>query len=256
VTGREPVTCPYHAFAPARELRDHLLCFWTVGPHSGGSETVLPDGSIDVVWREGRGPVIAGPDTGPVPSTRPAGATVVGASFRPGAAPAMLGIPADELRDLRVPFTELWGGDAERLEYRLDGAASSSTRLRLMQEELRGRLKRAQHPDRLVGAAVAQLHQAGLTRVGAIGERFGISERQLRRRFNAAVGYGPKTLARVLRFQRMLALARERATIDLGKLALDAGYADQAHMTAECSRVAGAPPARLIAERYLVSTTA
>ena len=38
----------------------------------------------------------------------------------------------------------------------------------------------------------------------------GVSERQLRRRFADAVGYGPKTLARVLRFQRFLALARRR----------------------------------------------
>ena len=79
----------------------------------------------------------------------------------------------------------------------------------------------------------------------------GISERQLRRRFHAAVGFGPKTLARILRFQRMLSLVRQRASRrDLARLALDAGYADQAHMTAECTRLAGLPPGRLIAERY------
>ena len=41
----------------------------------------------------------------------------------------------------------------------------------------------------------------------------GVSERQLRRRFVDAVGYGPKTLARVLRFQRFLALARGRGEL-------------------------------------------
>jgi AraC-like DNA-binding protein len=250
----ETPSCPYRGLAPPPELREHLLCGWTVGPHSGGTETVLPDGSIDLVWREGHAPFLAGPDTGPVPSERPPGSTVVGVSFRPGAAPAMLGIPADELRDLRVPLAEVWGGDAG-LEQRLDDGEAPRARLRVIERELRRRLKDAERPDRLVVEAVARLRAPAPRRVCAIGEELGISERQLRRRFNAAVGYGPKTLARVLRFQRMLALARNGASRDLGHLAVDAGYADQAHMTAECTRLAGAPPARLLAERYLLPTT-
>jgi methylphosphotriester-DNA--protein-cysteine methyltransferase len=144
------------------------------------------------------------------------------------------------------------GRDAERLEASLDGAGPASARLKLLGHELRRRLKHAEHPDQLVAAAVARLRNTQPRSVSAIAEEVGISERQLRRRFQATVGYGPKTLARVLRFQRMLAIARERSSRDLGQLAVDAGYADQAHMTAECTRLAGLPPGRLIAERYLL----
>ena len=252
MTASEPAGCPYRGLAPPPELRAHLLSVWTVGPASGGTETVLPDGSIDIVWPEGERPIVAGPDTGPVPSTRPPRSTVVGASFRPGAAPAMLDIPADELRDLRVPLSEAWGRDAERLETSLDGARSASARLKLLGHELRRRLKRAERPDQLVAAAVARLRDTHATSVSEIAQELGISERQLRRRFDTTVGYGPKTLARVLRFQQMLALARQRSSRDLGQLALDAGYADQAHMTMECTRLAGLPPGQLIAERYLL----
>jgi AraC-like DNA-binding protein len=95
------------------------------------------------------------------------------------------------------------------------------------------------------------LRANGLRRVQGLADAIGISERQLRRRFHAAVGYGPKTLARVLRFQRMLRLAAGRGGEPerLARLALEAGYADQAHMTAECTRLAGQPPARLLASR-------
>ena len=72
-----------------------------------------------------------------------------------------------------------------------------------------------------------------------------MSERQLRRRFADAVGYGPKTLARVLRFQRFLALAGRGD--DLAGLAFEAGYADQAHLTRECRRLSGRTPAELVA---------
>ena len=92
-------------------------------------------------------------------------------------------------------------------------------------------------PDPLVRAAATGAQRTAL----------GIGDRQLRRRFADAVGYGPKTLERVLRFQRFLALAAREAAPDLARLALEAGYADQAHLTRECSRLAGLPPAALLA---------
>jgi AraC-like DNA-binding protein len=248
-------SCPWHGLAPPPELGKHLLCGWTIGPASGGTETMLPDGCMHIVWPEGDVPILAGPHTTHVPSSRPPGSTVVGASFRPGAAPAVLAIPASELRDLRLPLVEVWDGRAEPLALAIADARSPSDRLKLIAEELRRRLNGAEPADRLVATAVSRLKGARLSRVRAIGEELGISERQLRRRFHAAVGYGPKTLARVLRFQRMLALARTRTSRgDLTQLALDAGYADHAHMTAECTRLAGIPPARLLAERYLLPT--
>lgn len=105
----------------------------------------------------------------------------------------------------------------------------------------------------LVAAAVAWLERdpAAAGRVGALGPTVGLGERQLRRRFQAGVGYGPKTLARVLRFQRLLALLRDDqgGRPSLAEVAVRAGYADQAHMTAECTRLAGRSPAALVAGR-------
>jgi AraC-like DNA-binding protein len=246
-----PLNSGYRELAPWAELRDHLACVWSLEPAARRTEAVLPDGCMDIVWRDGFGLVCAGPDTGPVAVSRRPGSTVVGARFRPGAGPALLGIPASELRDLRVPLAGLWGSEAARLEHDLAGAASVEARQRLLQHQLLGRMRTAQPPDRVVAGAVAMLRANGLRRVQGLADAIGISERQLRRRFHAAVGYGPKTLARVLRFQRMLRLAAGRAGEPerLARLALEAGYADQAHMTAECTRLAGQPPARLLASR-------
>lgn len=248
---RESGTVSYRELAPAPELGDYLHCGWVIEPDGSRSEAILPDGCIDIVWRAGRGVIVAGPDTRPVPVVRRPGSSAVGIRFRPGTAPAMLGVPADALRDLRLPLAELWGDDAKRLEDRLEGAGSAPDRLELLEDGLRRRLVDAERPDGLVAAAVTRLRGREPLPVRDLADALAVSERQLRRRFHAAVGYGPKTLARILRFHRMLALARQRASRgDLARLALDAGYADQAHMTAECTRLAGVPPARLIAERY------
>jgi AraC-like DNA-binding protein len=100
--------------------------------------------------------------------------------------------------------------------------------------------------DPLARAAALEMATPG-ARVDALGAALGVSERQLRRRFADAVGYGPKTLARVLRFQRFLTLSRNGD--DLARLALDAGYADQAHLTRETRRLAGRTPLELVLAR-------
>ena len=82
-------------------------------------------------------------------------------------------------------------------------------------------------------------------RVAAVAAELGVSARQLQRRVTDAVGYGPKTLARVLRFRRLQALPAG----PLVELALEAGYADQAHMTAEVTELAGISPVRFLKDR-------
>jgi len=69
-------------------------------------------------------------------------------------------------------------------------------------------------------------------------------ERQLRRRFDERVGYGPKTLAANLRFQRLVAELRS-ARLELAAAAAAAGYADQAHLSRESLRLAGLSPREL-----------
>jgi AraC-like DNA-binding protein len=248
----EPEGIAYRELPPPRDLGERLLCRWVLRPGAGRGErdVVLPDGCMDLIWRPGDGALVAGPDTGPAPVTRRPGATVIGVRFHPGAGPAILGLPAEELRDIRVPLAELWGDGGSRLEEGLDEASSPDERLALIEGELRRRAAAAGRPDRLVAGAVALLRRPNPPPVAGLADELGISERQLRRRFRFAVGYGPKTLARVLRFQRMLALARAGVSRgDLARLALAAGYADQAHMTVECTRLAGTSPGRLLARK-------
>jgi transcriptional regulator GlxA family with amidase domain len=102
-------------------------------------------------------------------------------------------------------------------------------------------------PDRPVQAAVVRLLDPSL-RVDRLAGELGFSERQLRRRFRAAVGYGPKTLQRVLRLRRVLARAAASDTnINLATAAFEAGYADQPHLGRECRAMTGLSTRQLIA---------
>ena len=80
-----------------------------------------------------------------------------------------------------------------------------------------------------------------------------ISERQLRRRFEAATGLAPTTLHRILRFQRFLALAWtcERPSTQVTRLAVEAGFVDHAHLSREAARLEGRSPRAFLSESEL-----
>lgn len=202
---------------------------------------VLPDGCIDIIWIEGAGTQIVGANTAAFVVQLPAGTRVVGARLRPGAAPALLGVAAEAVRDLRVPVQEVWASEGERLAATLNDHPDPLSGLRAA---LLARRAGAQPPDPLVRAAATRLARPDAA-VVRIASELGVSERQLRRRVTLAVGYGPKRLARVLRLWRALDAARTGE--DLARAALDAGYADQAHFANDCRALAGVPPSVVLA---------
>ncbi|MEU9167272.1 helix-turn-helix domain-containing protein [Streptomyces sp. NPDC048420] len=200
-----------------------------------GSGRVLPDGCMDLLWNEGR-LLVAGPDTrayvaGGAPSTW------VGLRFAPGSAPAFLGVPAHELRDLRAELADLWpASEVRRLRSRIARAADPATAL----EEIV--LERAAPPDPLLGALVTSLDAGRSVAVAA--DELGLGARQLHRRSLVAFGYGPKTLARILRLRRALVLAR--GGVPFAETAVRSGFADQAHLARDVKELAGVPLGRLL----------
>jgi AraC-like DNA-binding protein len=242
----------YRERAPVAALDRHVACVWRqrIGPGTAPRvHRIVPDGCVDIIWMDGSLHV-AGPDTGPVLAPLAPRSTVVGIRFRPGLAPTMLGLPAAELLDARVDLDLLWGRTTERLAERLSDAPGVETAMRVLERELIERLPESAPADPLIEGAVAELRAGPPAPVVAkLATNLGISERQLHRRCVSAFGYGPKTLDRVLRFQRFLAMARSAPwnQTGLARLAADAGYADQAHLARECRALGGLPPHLLLA---------
>ncbi|MFF3887226.1 helix-turn-helix domain-containing protein [Streptomyces sp. NPDC001914] len=211
------------------------------GDFGTARDAVLPDGCMDLLWTEGR-LLVAGPDTRPhVPDGVPGG--WAGVRFHPGTAPAYLGVPASELRDRRVDLADLWpAAEVRRLTARIDAAADPVDAL---EEVALLRAAEAEPPDPLLGDVVAAL-DAGRP-VAETADRLGLGARQLHRRSLAAFGYGPKTLARILRLQRALALAR--GGVPFAQTALRAGFADQAHLARDVRELTGATLGELVGRR-------
>jgi AraC-like DNA-binding protein len=232
----------YSELGPPPVLVPWLACTWERETEAGPPVRVLPDGCIDIVWIEGHGTQVVGPNTAAFAVSLPTGTRVAGARLRPGAAPSLLGVRAESLRDARIGVDEVWADDGRRLAARLDESSDPATAI---VSWLTGRAVRAKWPDQLLSEAIAALSRPAVA-IEGLADELGLSERQLRRRVSAAVGYGPKRLHRVLRLQRALHAGRAGGGGDLGRVALDAGYADQAHFTNDCRALAGVPPSAIL----------
>ena len=248
----DSVRASYREFPPPAVLARYLACVWvrtTDADRTDLQARVLPDGCIDIVWMGDAPPFIAGPATQPVLASLPAESHVAGIRFRPGMAPSLLGLPASELLNAEVSLDDVWGSAAAPL---LDGAGrslSAAAKLVSLQETLVARLPHAAPADELVLGGIGALAHGTDARVQALADLLGVSERQLLRRFNAAVGYGPKTFARIMRFRRTMRLGSAMAAagrLSLADLAATLGYADQAHLAREFAEYAGAPPTYLL----------
>jgi len=173
---------------------------------------------------------------------------VTGVRFRPGVGSLFLGVPADLLRDQRIDLRLLWT-ESDRIADALSTSADPRHSAETLLDAIARRLPDVEAPDPLVEVAVrAWAASNPLLSTGGLSEVAGITPRQVHRRFLSAVGYGPKFLQRVLRFQAFLSSCGDRK-YGLTELAFRFGYADQAHLTREARLLGGVTPAQLRASR-------
>jgi AraC-like DNA-binding protein len=198
---------------------------------------ILPDGCMDLLW-DGARLFVAGPDTTARWHQTPEGVSYTAIRFSGGTGPALLGVPAHEVRDQTPDLDQLWpSGDVRRL---VEQVAAYPARLETWVVE-----RAASRKVDPLGSRVLKMANAG-TPVAVMADHLGLSTRQLHRRCIPVFGYGPRRLARILRMGR--ALERARAGTPLAQVAATCRYVDQAHFCREVRTLTQTTPARLLQE--------
>jgi AraC-like DNA-binding protein len=238
----------YREFGTFGPLAESVFCLWTqqIGPDAEFSQPVFPDGCVDIVVMNGT-PMVVGPWTEPFTARLAPGTRITGARCRPGMAASLLGVPASELRNASMPLEDVAGRKKSLPFRRVSDAESLEGKVAGMEAAVLECLANVPVGGKATGAAIEWMARNPRSRVEEIGRRLGLSNRQLLRRFEWDVGYGPKLLQSVLRFQRLLRLS-EKAGVQgsLARLSAQTEYADQAHMTREVRRFSGQAPGALL----------
>lgn len=171
--------------------------------------------------------------------------------FTPLGARRVLGLPLAEIANVEVELEDVLGTrfTAELVE-RLATAPGWPERFALLDATLAMRLAQAGDPAPMVAWAWRRLHETGgRLAIGALAQEIGCSRRHLVAQFHEQVGLPPKTLARVLRFNRAVALLERDDGARFGEIALDCGYYDQAHLNRDFRAFAGEAPSAFLGRR-------
>lgn len=170
-------------------------------------------------------------------------------NFTPLGARRFLGVPLRDLTNAVIDLDAIWGrGEAERLEQRLAAAPTWQARFALLDDVLAARLTDVGAAPPVVAAAWHALESSnGSIEIGALARRLDCSRQHLNTLFVREIGVSPKTAARVLRFERAVALLQAGRVASLADLAAACSYADQPHFSRECRAFAGESPSALAA---------
>lgn len=228
-----------------------MACSWTATP--SGTHRLVPDGCIDVLWTSSQAVWVCGPETTAWQFALPEGTTAAGVRFRPGVAPRLLDLDASTIRDRRERLGTILGDHVERsLLACIDADTSSVARMRTIEAFVDDLATHDVDDDGFAESVLNHLTDSPRESRQTLGRRLNMTTRQLHRRSLRSFGYGTTTLARLLRFQRFIALARTDAgtVASLARLAATSGYSDHAHLVRDCRTITGLTPTQFLDQYF------
>jgi AraC-like DNA-binding protein len=163
---------------------------------------------------------------------------------------ALFGLPMHELSNRVIELDDLWGREADELVGRMWERPGWAARFEFLDAAIAARLVRARQHSPGVAWAWQRLRAThGRARVRALAEELGWSHRRLIVRFREQVGLPPKTVGRLLRFDRVARLLLDVEAPRLAEVAYECGYYDQAHLNRDFRDFAGTTPGDYLARR-------
>jgi AraC-like DNA-binding protein len=221
--------------------------YWTVSWDLRGRDPhlqhTLPHPSVHLVAERDRSGIM-GVLTGRFTRRLDGRGRAFGIRFRPAGFHPFLGRPVSTLTDRRIAVAKVFGVDGARLVERLLAAGDQAELAATAEAFLLARLPDPDPTVALVNRVVAQI-MAGpdITLVRELADRSGVATRRLQRLFATYVGVGPKWVIRRARLHEAVERLDRGDQVDLGFLARELGYFDQAHFAHDFRATVGDPPA-------------
>jgi len=260
----------YRIQKPSLPLRPFLENLWY---HEGVTtgyafDRLLPDGAIELIFdltdtpkiwydsetphrvRTVEGSWLSGQHRRSIVIESAKSSCMIGARFRPGGLYPFLGMPVAEVNDAVEETEALWGSGTRELRERLLAAESVDARFDVLDRALRERGRGKLEPDSSLAYVLHRLVSTpSETSIRSIADDAGLTQKRLVRTFEEKVGLKPKTLSRVLRFQKVLRRLEREARVSWSFLAQDAGYFDQSHFIRDFEAFSGLKPTQYLVDR-------
>lgn len=252
LTGASAPTPPIHRYPAPDALqpvaRRHWVPVWRLPPGVTWTQKVLQYPVCLVVVSDSYARLY-GVRTGLSTVDLSGDGWAVGTMLQPAAGALLWGASVAQLTDRFVDVGEVPGlagvGLARRVRTAMGPDPADPARHAAavaVTEEALARLLPVDPAGELVNTIVDRVeHDPSITRVAQLADAVSSSERQLQRLTRDRLGLSPKWLIQRRRLHEAT-LRLKRGTTSLGRLAVELGYADQAHFTRDFARVTGMAP--------------
>jgi AraC-like DNA-binding protein len=252
----EPVEGVFaHArLAPPASLAPWVQHFWMVEWDTRNSvprlQETLPHPSVYLVFEQNLEHAdstmkaeIAGVTTGKFSKLLEGHSRAFGVKFRPGGFRALLGAAASTITDCVLPAEQVFGSLVLELADRLSRCADVETMVEATGAFL-GSLELLRDTSAQLSAELVELifKDPAILTVDQLAEKEGMSVRSLQRLFKEYVGVPPKWVIRRYRLHELVERLHSGQAFDGAQLALDLGYADQAHLIHDFRHLVGYTP--------------
>ena len=259
----------HQRLAPPSELASFVQHFWYVqwdlrGAAPSTAETLPHPNCYLVFEHDLERPVVdpsvhkraevSGVTTGKFSRTMLGHGRVFGLKFQPGGLRPFLRSSVSMFTDRVFPATEVFGPEILTLATQLRALdtpeAMASAAAAYFDLHLPARDPNTALATMLVDSI---LHDQTILTVEALAEHSGLSVRALQRLFKGYVGASPKWVIRRFRLHEVLERFHSGEALDGAQLALDLGYADQAHLINDFRKLAGFTPTEYLRRAAQVS---
>ena len=251
----------YRLRRPAEPLRRYIENYWFVS-HAPGEDVelrveVFVDARADLIFNfeaPYRREVIGGATTQhdrsnldaqrlvPIRILQHGAVRILGVRFHLGGLAPFTRLRVAEWSGGTPSPEQVFGDETRQLEWALRAEPDLAVSGKMLDEFFLGRLgcDGAQATfERALSALVAGGGRAPVSRLAEVAAS---SPRQIERLFARGLGFPPKTVGRVLRFQSSLRQLMADPGVSLGEVAADAGYFDQAHFVRDFRLFTGGVP--------------
>jgi AraC-like DNA-binding protein len=234
-------------------LRAYLGCFWSIESTVAARVRTLPDAcaALSIQSRQGTALecLLAGPRQTPAEVAPTARQTLFGVQLKPGVTFLLLRVPVHTLVERCRPLAALLPEDGSRLEKRLSGTETVDEGIDVLEKFLVARLSDVAIDSRVQMALKRPEECSGHIRIPQLARECQVSLRHLNRLLRNWVGFSPKILTRIMRFQALLQRMEASPSRGCAQAAAELGYFDQAHLANEVASFAGMSPARIARHR-------
>lgn len=164
--------------------------------------------------------------------------------LQPTALFKLFAIPAFELTNETIPFTDLPGQSGRVLIEQVQSTTGNNAAITLIEDFLLNRLLKYSYNDKIISMSLQQIYaQKGISNITEILKQVPTTERQLERKFHEHIGLSPKKFTDIIKFQHLLKnLKHISPTQSLSDISYISGYYDQPHLNNSFKKFTGLTP--------------